>query len=92
MIKNISVNELKDIKNLIDIRSAEKYNNGHIPNAKNIPFNILSIRYSDILNKNETYYIYCQRGVQSLKLCQILSKNGYDVVNVVGGYESWLLK
>lgn len=92
MIKNISVKELKNIDNLIDIRSPEKYNSGHILNAINIPFNVLLIRYSDILNKNETYYIYCQRGIQSLKICDVLTKNGYDVINVTGGYEAWLLK
>lgn len=92
MIKNISVSELNNIENLIDIRSAEKYNNGHILNAKNIPYNVLLIRYDDILDKNQTYYIYCQRGVQSLKLCNVLVKNGYNVVNVIGGYEAWLLK
>jgi len=40
MIDSISVNELKKLNNIniIDIRGIEKYNDGHIYNAVNIPF------------------------------------------------------
>lgn len=93
MIENISVSELKRINtnNLIDIRSIEKYNNKHILNARNIPMEQLLINTSKYLNKNERYYIYCQKGIQSRKLCQILKNSGYNVVNVTGGYEAWVL-
>lgn len=93
MIENISVSELKRINtnNLIDIRSIEKYNNKHILNARNIPMEQLLINTSKYLNKSERYYIYCQKGIQSRKLCQILKSSGYNVVNVTGGYEAWVL-
>lgn len=93
MIENISVSELKRINtnNLIDIRSIEKYNNKHILNARNIPMEQLLINTSKYLNKSERYYIYCQKGIQSRKLCQILKNSGYNVVNVTGGYEAWVL-
>lgn len=92
MFESISVNTLKDLHNinLIDIRSIEKYNDNHILNAKNIPLQELLIRPEKYLNRNDKYYIYCQKGVQSRKLCQMLSRN-YNVVNVTGGYESWIL-
>ena len=93
MIENISVSDLKKLNNLnlIDIRSIEKYNNNYILNAKNIPMEQLLIYPNKYLSKYEKYYIYCQKGIQSRKLCQILKSNGYDVVNVSGGYESWIL-
>ena len=93
MFKNISVNELKNLSNIkiIDIRSMEKYNNKHIMNAINIPAEQLVMRPEKYLNRMDKYYIYCQKGIQSRKVCQILSNNGYDVVNISGGYESWIM-
>ena len=93
MLENISVNDLKmlDNINLVDIRSIEKYNNKHIMNAVNIPFEQLIIRPEKYLSRNEKYYIYCQKGIQSRKICQMLAGKGYNVVNVTGGYETWIL-
>ena len=93
MIENISVSELKKLKNIniIDIRSVEKYNSGHMLNSINIPLEQLLIKFNKYLNKNEKYYIYCQMGIQSRKLCQILKNNGFNVINILGGYENWVL-
>lgn len=93
MIESISVLELKKLENvnIIDIRSVEKYNNGHINNSKNIPLNKLLINFNKYLNKSKKYYIYCQKGIQSKKICQILKNYGYDVVNISGGYEEWII-
>ena len=93
MFDSISVYELKknSLVNLIDIRSVEKYNSSHILNAKNIPANNLIASMNKYLNKDDKYYIYCQRGILSKKVCQILKSNGYDVINIIGGYEAWLL-
>ena len=82
----------QDDINIIDIRSNSKYNDNHISNARNIPFNSLITEPNKYLNKNEIYYIYCQKGMQSLNAVMILSRQGYNVVNVVGGYETWILE
>ena len=92
MITSISSRQLLGKKNIIDIRSVESYNNNHIPNAINIPFEKLVIEPNKYLNKNTTYYIYCRSGTTSLKACQILRNKGYSVVNVIGGYEGWILE
>ena len=93
MFESISVIDLKQLNNpnLIDIRSIEKYNNKHIMNSVNIPLEQLLIRPEKYLSKLEKYYIYCQKGIQSRKLCQILIREGYSVVNITGGYEAWIL-
>ncbi len=93
MFESISTTELKDMGyiNIIDIRSIEKYNNGHITGAINIPMEQLLIRPEKYLDKTQKYYIYCQKGIQSRKLCQILVNNGYSVTNISGGYESWII-
>ena len=93
MIESISIYELKKLNNinLIDIRSIEKYNNRHIPGSINIPLEKMLTSYNKYLDKNKKYYIYCQKGIQSRKLCQILKNNGFNVINITGGYEAWVL-
>ena len=96
MIESISVKEFKKIKNLeeaeiIDIRSNQKYNDNHIYNAKNIIYEQLLINPFKYLNKYTKYYIYCQRGMKSKSLCKYLKSIGFNVVNILGGYEAWIL-
>ena len=93
ILNSISVNDLRSLGsvNIIDIRSEEKYNDNHILNAYNIPFNKLVAVPERYLDKNNTYYIYCQKGEESRKVCRLLSNLGYKVINIKGGYESWIL-
>ncbi len=88
-IENI-INRLNDI-NIIDIRDNYRFNIGCIPNAKNIPMNFLLMNTSNYLNKDERYYIYCEHGVNSKFVCNKLLENGYDVVNIIGGYNAFKL-
>lgn len=90
----ISIKNLKALLpniNLIDIRSIENYNRNHIPGAKNIPYEILLLRPEKYLDKSQTYYLYCQKGMTTIKIAMILRSKGYKIVNVQGGYEAWLL-
>ena len=95
MIYSISIKELlnkgSDIS-IIDIRSTQSYNNNHIPNAKNIPSMELIGNPSKYLEKDKTYYLYCQKGVTSIKVCSLLNNLGYKAINVNGGYEAWILQ
>lgn len=88
-MKNIEATKLNSGLNIIDIRDYGDYVLGHIYNAKNIPMNELLNNYSKYLNKNDTYYIYCLSGNRSRKVCELLSVFGYDVVNVLGGYDTF---
>lgn len=93
LISSITVKEINKItSNIIDIRSVEKFNGSHIPYAKNIPKIELVTNHSKYLNKNEVYYIYCQYGKTSLQVCAYLTRLGYHVKNLIGGYENWLLE
>lgn len=92
-MNNISIVNLLKIDNpiIIDIRNKVSYNNGHINNAINIPYEELLVNYSKYLSKDKVYYVYCSRGTKSVKLCQIMCMKGYNVVNILGGYQSWIL-
>lgn len=95
MISSISVSELLKKSNdisIIDIRNSQSYNNNHIPNAKNIPSQVLVSNPGIYLKKDETYYLYCQKGKISVRVCSLLNSLGYKTVNINGGYEAWILE
>lgn len=93
MIPSISIKDLLKNKNcnIIDIRSIESYNNNHIPGAVNIPFEKIITTPEKYLQKATKYYLYCRSGITSKKACEILIRMGYNVTNIYGGYEEWLL-
>ena len=84
------INNLNNI-NIIDIRDNDVYNMGCIPNSRNIPMKFLLINPDYYLDKNSTYYIYCNRGFNSKRACEILTTLGYNVINIIGGYEEYNL-
>lgn len=88
-MKNIEAKKLRPEMNIIDIRSSSEYKLGHIYNCINIEMDELLLNYEKYLNKNNTYFIYCSFGNKSKKTCELLSTFGYDVINVLGGYDSF---
>lgn len=92
-MNSISIMEFKKLVNpiIIDIRDSQKYNDNHINGAKNIVYEQLMLYPNKYLDKNNIYYLYCQKGVKSKRLCVILNSKGYNVVNINGGYEAWIL-
>ena len=93
ILNSITVDDLRNLNDvdIIDIRSEEKYNDNHILDAYNIPYNKLLISPNSYLDENKTYYIYCQKGITSSKLCSLLNSKGYNLINIIGGYEAWIL-
>ena len=93
-MSDISVTELKrmipGIK-IIDIRDNYQFNMGSIPTSINIPTNFLLTNPDIYLNKNSTYYLYCEYGTTSKKVCNQLSNKGFNVINVEGGYAAYIL-
>lgn len=95
MIEEITTDQLIDLmKNkrihLIDIRDNYSFSKGSIPNAKNIPSSILLANYDKYLEKKMTYYLFCSYGNTSRRVCEILKSYGYHMINIVGGYTSYL--
>ncbi len=94
MQSSISMKEfmkIMDQVNIIDIRSIENYNRNHIPNARNIPWQTLLLYPEKYLSKKEVYYLYCQKGTRTKQITNVLANQGYKVVNILGGYEEWIL-
>lgn len=92
MDTDISISKLKllgDKINLIDIRDEKLFNQGRILKAKNIPIYKLLSDSSFYLKEDECYYLYCEKGCSSTYVCKMLAKEGYQVVNIIGGYRAW---
>jgi CoA-disulfide reductase len=72
---------------LLDVRSEEEYDNGHLQGSINIPVDSLRNRLAE-LDRNKTIVTYCQVGLRGYVADRILSQQGYQVLNVTGGYKS----
>lgn len=76
---------------LIDVRTMEEYNGGHIESAKNIDFNGSNFE-SEIakIAKEKTVFVYCLSGGRSSAAASFLEKKGYKkVIELVGGMMAW---
>ena len=91
-MNTIDIYKLLKLNNpiIIDIRYKYDYIKGNIPNSINIPYYHLERNYSHFLNNIDTYYLYCYYGDRGKELCQKLSLKNYNVVNIEGGYNSYL--
>lgn len=91
---NISVRELLLLNspNLIDIRERYKFLNDTIYGSVNISESELMFNTGKYLNKTDKYYIFCDYGNRSRRLCEFLNENGYMVYNIVGGYNAYNLE
>ena len=77
---------------IIDVRTQDEFNDGHIENSLN--FNIYDavkfIEEISKLDKKATVHVYCKSGVRSLQACEIIKGLGFSCVfNLIGGITEW---
>jgi len=94
--QKITTTELEDIiKNpqsqLLDVRTPEEYNNGHLPNSSNMDWKNQSAFMAKIetLNKSLPVYVYCLSGGRSKMASKLLAEKGFTVYNYSGGMIEW---
>lgn len=87
-MNEISIYQLLKLSNpyIIDIRDKYSYNTGNLKGSKNIPYYSLLSNYSIYLNKQDTYYLYCDYGHQSKEISNRLNLFGYNTYYVKEGY------
>ena len=83
-------NEVEKLKcdgsmTLIDVRTAEEFDSGHIKGFFNIPVDELREHIEEFDIKNPVYVV-CQSGLRSYIACCILSQHGFKCYNLSGGY------
>ena len=77
---------------LIDVRTLEEYEAGHIGNAIN--FDIFDgdnfLKQISTLDKDEPVYLYCKMGGRSNRAAEILKTEGFTkIYDYSGGYNDW---
>ena len=92
---NVNVSEAKQMIEtnpslvILDVRTQEEYDEGHLENAVLIPVSELESRL-DELNKDKPILVYCKLGGRSATASQILVDNGFSgVYNMLGGVTAW---
>lgn len=95
MIEEITTDQLISLMktktiHLIDIRDDYSFSLGSIPNAQNIPSSTLLVNPDQYLKKDTIYYLFCNYGNSSKRVCEMLKSYGYHMVNIAGGYTSYL--
>lgn len=76
---------------LLDVRTAEEYNECHLQNALNIDVKQSGFveKAKSILPADKTIAVYCRSGVRSVIAANQLAAEGYKVVNLKGGIKAW---
>lgn len=94
---NVSIEEAHElIKNnediiILDVRTAEEFKSGHIPNAINISYSILPVRVHELEKyKDKMVLVHCQSGGRSVSAVSTLEKNQFTkIYHMSRGFGAW---
>ena len=96
-MKTITIEELEALKDaektIVDIRPQDQYMRGTFPGAVSLPASRLEEQYEEEtarLDKMHPVYVMCHTGEKSQEWVRRLTGDGFDAVNVEGGYRTWL--
>ena len=91
-VHDLTVDELlQNLDNyiVVDVRESYELRSGIIPGAISIPMGQLQARMSE-LDKAKPHAIVCASGSRSASVAAWLSKQGFNVANLVGGMSLWI--
>lgn len=76
---------------LVDVRTPEEYEQGHIPNTIHIPHDEMMSRHSELAEQKERdILLICRSGQRSAFAAQVLHHHGFrKLYNLVGGMLEW---
>lgn len=77
---------------IVDVREADEFAAGHLPEARNIPLAKLADRVNEIEKfKDKPVIVCCAAGMRSAKGCGELGKLGFSrVYSLAGGVDAWV--
>lgn len=94
-VSRITSEEAKEEMNnndviILDVRTEEEYNSGHIENSVLIPIDDLEYKAEEgLTNKEQKILVYCRSGNRSKKAADLLVEMGYTNVYNFGGIKDW---
>ena len=75
---------------IVDVRTKEEYDSGHIPNSLLIPYDEIEKKAPALLtDKNAAIIVYCRTGRRSEIAAKALIGMGYTNVADMGGISDW---
>ena len=79
---------------LLDVRTAEEYAEGHLAGAMNIDVKQTTFHDKALaqLDRGRKVAVYCRSGRRSANAASMLAADGYTVVNLKGGIMEWQQK
>ena len=93
---NITAEEAKQIMDgeegyiILDVRTQEEYNQGHIPGAILIPDTDIKDKAEEVLtDKDQLILVYCRSGRRSKIAAETLVELGYTNIKEFGGIIDW---
>ena len=93
---NITAEEAKQIMDneegyiILDVRTQEEYNQGHIPGAIVISHEEIAEKAEEVLtDKNQLILVYCRSGRRSKIAAEALVELGYTNIKEFGGIIDW---
>lgn len=93
---NVNVDEFQSIiadpnVQLLDVRTREEYDEGHIAAAKLVDVNDSAFveKAMAVLNKQRPVAVYCRSGRRSARAASLLVEQGFEVTNLNGGVIAW---
>ena len=77
---------------ILDVRQPEEFAEGHLAQAINLDWLNQTVFINGLakLNKQKTYYIYCRSGRRSQAAAGKLKAEGFQVIDLKGGYLHWV--
>ena len=75
---------------LLDIRTQDEFNQGHIKGALSIPYDEIKTRYKELGCRCKEIIVYCLKGESSQLATKFLIKSGFRrAKSLIGGIEAW---
>lgn len=74
---------------LLDVRTKNEFDAGHIDKALHIPVSELSDNLAKLPDKKKTIVVYCRSGRRSATAARFLQSKGYNHVFDMGGMGNW---
>jgi rhodanese-related sulfurtransferase len=66
---------------VIDVRTVQEFQSGHVNRSKNIVLNIIPSKVSEIKAMDKKIIAVCRSGARSGQAASFLRKNGIDAIN-----------
>ena len=80
---------------IIDVRTQSEYDSGtgHLSGSMLFPLQEIEDRRSELLpHKGKQIIVYCRAGHRSKHAARILSADGFNVIDIYGGIEEWIVR